>query len=266
LQDPLFRSNIHIAKHFKTMALPSKSFEVFVSHARAEWRCVGGIDSILRASGLTSFADGPNLPPGPRPREPERGLNAAKALVILIGLRGLRDTQQYERDLALIRHTRNAAFPAMPVILPRRRAILPPISCCSWAGLIYPMSQQRRMSRTCSTSFRRQSTTRTLRLRQDEKKSAPAGGSTRSEKMTPRFSSDRWSAHGPTIPIDELFCKVGEYPFVMVAGRSGAVSRRRSMPACCQRYGAKATDSGTRPRAAATRSSAAAYNPRADNE
>src|SRR5262249_30204376 len=48
----------------------------------------------------------------------EKALNAAKAAVILIGPHGLGNTQHYERDLAIIRQTREASFPIVPVILP----------------------------------------------------------------------------------------------------------------------------------------------------
>ncbi len=94
-------------------------FDVFVSYARGDWRHATDIDSVLRTRGLTSFFDRRNLPPGlPWVRELEHALNAAKAAVILIGPRGLGNTQQYERDLALYRQTRDPSFPIVPVILP----------------------------------------------------------------------------------------------------------------------------------------------------
>src|SRR5262249_57211215 len=54
-----------------------------------------------------------------------QAIGAAKAVIVLIGPRGLGNTQQYERDLALIRQTREPAFPVVPVILPETTTDLP---------------------------------------------------------------------------------------------------------------------------------------------
>jgi hypothetical protein len=45
-------------------------------------------------------------------------IGAAKAAIVLIGPRGLGNTQQYERELAFVRQTRDPTFPIVPVILP----------------------------------------------------------------------------------------------------------------------------------------------------
>jgi hypothetical protein len=44
----------------------------------------------------------------------EQVIGAAKATIVLIGPRGLGNTQQYERDLALIRQAHDPAFPVDP--------------------------------------------------------------------------------------------------------------------------------------------------------
>ncbi len=99
--------------------LPNEAHDVFISYARVDSRHAADIDSVLRARGLTSFFDRRNLPPGlPWVRELEKAINAAKAAIILIGPHGLGNTQQYERDLALYRQTRDPSFPIVPVILP----------------------------------------------------------------------------------------------------------------------------------------------------
>jgi hypothetical protein len=96
------------------------SSDVFISYARVDWRHAADIDCYLQARGFTSFFDRRNLPPGlPWVRELEKALNATKAAIILIGPHGLGNTQQYERDLALYRQTREPSFPIVPVILPR---------------------------------------------------------------------------------------------------------------------------------------------------
>jgi hypothetical protein len=101
------------------LALQTESIDVFVSYARVDLHHAAEIDSILRARGLTCFFDRRNLPPGlPWVRGLENALKAAKSAIILIGPRGLGNTQQYERELAIIRQTRNPSFPIVPVILP----------------------------------------------------------------------------------------------------------------------------------------------------
>jgi hypothetical protein len=89
------------------LALQTEVYDVFMSYARVDWRHAADIDSVLQARGFTSFFDRRNLPPGlPWVRELEKALNSAQAAVILIGPQGLGNTQQYERDLALYRQTR----------------------------------------------------------------------------------------------------------------------------------------------------------------
>ena len=76
-------------------------------------------NSVLRAKGVRAFFDRRNLAPGlPWVRALEQAIGAAKATVVLIGPRGLGNTQQYERELALVRQSRDPAFAVVPVILP----------------------------------------------------------------------------------------------------------------------------------------------------
>src|SRR5690349_10625237 len=97
----------------------SESFDVFVSYARVDARHAVAIDQILQARGLTPFFDRRNLHPGlPWLGELEQAIGAAKAALILIGPRGIGNTQHYERDLAIVRQTREPSFPIVPVILP----------------------------------------------------------------------------------------------------------------------------------------------------
>src|SRR5215469_13925786 len=97
----------------------NETFDVFVSYARADGRHAEDIVSVLQARGLAPFFDRRDLSPGlPWVRGLEKALNAAKAAIILIGPHGLGNTQQYERDLALYRQTRDPSFAIIPVILP----------------------------------------------------------------------------------------------------------------------------------------------------
>jgi hypothetical protein len=97
----------------------NEPYDVFVSYSRADARHAAEIDSVLRAKGLKSFFDRRNLAPGlPWVRALEEAIGVAKAVIVLIGPRGLGNTQQYERELALVRQSRDPAFPVVPVVLP----------------------------------------------------------------------------------------------------------------------------------------------------
>jgi energy-coupling factor transporter ATP-binding protein EcfA2 len=96
--------------------------DVFVSYSRADGRHAAEIDSVLRDKGLKTFFDRHNLAAGlPWVRALEQAIGAAKAVIVLIGPRGLGNTQQYERELAFVRQSRDPAFPVVPVILPENK-------------------------------------------------------------------------------------------------------------------------------------------------
>jgi hypothetical protein len=96
------------------------TYDVFVSYSRVDGRHAAEIESVLRDKGLrlTSIAV--------IRRRACRGLaiGAAKAAIVLIGPHGFGNTQQYERELAFVRHTRDPAFPVVPIILPETTPIL----------------------------------------------------------------------------------------------------------------------------------------------
>lgn len=48
----------------------------------------------------------------------EDAIGRSKAVAILVGKHGIGNAQQYERELALIRQTGDAAFPVIPVLMP----------------------------------------------------------------------------------------------------------------------------------------------------
>ena len=99
--------------------MANETYDVFISYSRADARHAAEIDSTLRAHGLKSFFDRRNLAPGmPWIRALEEAIAAAKAAIVLIGPRGLGNTQQYERELAIVRQSRDPAFPVVPVMLP----------------------------------------------------------------------------------------------------------------------------------------------------
>ena len=81
------------------------SYDVFVSYSRADARHAAEIDSVLRDKGLKTFFDRRNL---------AAGLPWVRA-IMLIGPRGVGNTQQYERELAFVRQTRDPKFRVVPV-------------------------------------------------------------------------------------------------------------------------------------------------------
>src|SRR5262245_31748639 len=106
--------------------VPSEAYDVFISYSRADTRHAAEIDSVLRAQGLKAFFDRRNLTPGlPWVRALEQAIGAAKAVIVLIGPGGFGNTQQYERELAIVRQSRDPAFPVVPVILRETRTDRP---------------------------------------------------------------------------------------------------------------------------------------------
>ena len=104
------------------MALANETYDVFVSYSRADWRRATDIDSALRTKGLKPFFDRRNLPPGlPWVRALEQAIGAAKAAILLIGPHGFGNSQQYERELAVFRQSRDPTFRVVPVPLPDTR-------------------------------------------------------------------------------------------------------------------------------------------------
>ena len=69
------------------------TYDVFVSYSRVDGRHAKTIDSVLRDKGLKTFFDRSNLAGGqPWVRALERAIGAARAVIVLIGPRGLEST------------------------------------------------------------------------------------------------------------------------------------------------------------------------------
>src|ERR1700722_6154228 len=95
------------------------AYDVFVSYARSDEAAAGELNSWLRAQGFSTFFDRKQLRPGLRwVPALEEAIGRSKALAILVGKHGIGDTQQYERELALIRQAGDAAFQVIPVLMP----------------------------------------------------------------------------------------------------------------------------------------------------
>jgi hypothetical protein len=95
------------------------AYDVFVSYARSDGAVAADLNSWLRAKGLSTFFDRSELRPGLRwVSALEEAIGRSRAVAILVGPHGIGNTQQYERELALVRQTGDAAFPVIPVLMP----------------------------------------------------------------------------------------------------------------------------------------------------
>jgi TIR domain len=73
----------------------------------------------LRAQGLRTFFDRSELRPGlPWVLALEEAINRSRAVAILFGKHSIGNTQQYERQFALVRQTHEAVFQVIPVLMP----------------------------------------------------------------------------------------------------------------------------------------------------
>src|SRR5208282_4728587 len=94
-------------------------YEVFMSYAHSDGAAAAELNGWLTAQGLSTFFDRNALRPGLRwVPALEDAIGRSKAVAILVGKHGIGNTQQYERELALVRQTGNAAFPVIPVLMP----------------------------------------------------------------------------------------------------------------------------------------------------
>jgi formylglycine-generating enzyme required for sulfatase activity len=94
-------------------------FDVFLSYARSDVAAAAELEGWLRSHGLRTFFDRSELRAGLRwiPAL-EDAIGRSNAVAILVGEHGIGNTQQYERELALVRQTRDNSFPVIPVLMP----------------------------------------------------------------------------------------------------------------------------------------------------
>jgi TPR repeat protein/energy-coupling factor transporter ATP-binding protein EcfA2 len=249
----------------------SEAYDVFVSYSRADGRHAAEIDLVLRAKGLRSFFDRRNLAPGlPWVRALEQAIGAAKAVIVLIGPRGLGNTQQYERELAIVRQSRDPAFPVVPVILPETTTDRPFdfLNLLTWVDF----------SHVAKVSDAPDEIARLLAAVHG----APSPGDVVREAICPyrgldafreedaAFFFGRGTAGEPESPIGQLVHKVREHPFVMVVGRSGSgkssLVYAGLLPALRRERDRFWNVLSLRPGPTPLRALAAAFNPRADDE
>jgi hypothetical protein len=94
-------------------------YDVFLSYARSDGGPAAELNDALRARGLHTFFDRSELRLGlPWIPALEDAISRSNAVAILVGRHGIGNTQQYERELALVRQTRDSSFPVIPVLMP----------------------------------------------------------------------------------------------------------------------------------------------------
>ena len=93
----------------------SGGYDVFLSYARSDGAAAAELNGWLNEQGLSTFFDRSALRPGLRwVPALEDAIGRSKAVAILVGAHGLGNTQQYERELALIRQTGEPRLPGHP--------------------------------------------------------------------------------------------------------------------------------------------------------
>jgi hypothetical protein len=205
------------------MPAGNEIYDVFVSYSRADGRHAEEIASFLRTKDLKPFFDRRNLDAGlPWVRALEKAIGAAKSAIVLIGPGGFGNTQQYERELAIIRQTREPDFRVIPVILPKTGSDLPFdfLQNLTWIdfGNVEKVSdapdQLQRLVRGIQDG---------LAPDQEARQAiCPWRGLDAFREEDSAFFFGRGSVSEPESPIGQLVRKVHEHPFVMVVGRSGS--------------------------------------------
>jgi hypothetical protein len=117
-------------------------FDVFLSYARSDELAATELNTWLRGQGFSTFFDRSELRPGlPWVPALEEAINRSRAVAILFGKHGIGNTQQYERQFALVRQTHEATFPVIPVLMPGCES--PPtgfLQLLTWVDLSNAMS------------------------------------------------------------------------------------------------------------------------------
>jgi energy-coupling factor transporter ATP-binding protein EcfA2 len=197
-------------------------FDIFVSYSRSDWRQATDIECLLRNASLRPFFDRRELTPGlPWVRALEEAIGKSGAALILIGPRGLGNTQQYERELALHRQTRDPAFRVIPVLLPGTND--PPagfLQLLTWIDFSAVSRVQDAPDEVARLLGAIQGNlTSDLRVQEEL---CPYRGLDAFREEDSLFYFGRGSAENKTTPVGELVAKARDSSFVMVVGRSGS--------------------------------------------
>src|SRR5262249_11518185 len=97
----------------------SEVYDVFVSYSRSDEAGAAELNSWLCSQGLSTFFDRNKLRAGLRwVSALEDAIGRSRPVAVLVGRRGIGNTQQYERELALVRQTQDATL----LVIPKRVA------------------------------------------------------------------------------------------------------------------------------------------------
>src|SRR5208337_2640421 len=100
-------------------------YDVFVSYSRSDEAGAAELNGWLRSQGLSTFFDRSKLRPGLRwVPALEDAIGRSRAVVVLVGKHGIGITQQYERELALVRQTQETTLPVIPEQYERELALV----------------------------------------------------------------------------------------------------------------------------------------------
>ena len=198
------------------MSGTTASYDVFLSYARADAAPSQVLDASLRAQRLRTFFDRRELRAGLRwITALEEAIGNSGAVAILIGQHGLGNTQQYERELALVRQTQDRDFPVIPVLLPGCEK--PPtgfLELLTWVDLRDGISVRDRPDGLQSLL---------AAIRREPVDSAAIRGSICPYMgLEPFHEEDAAFFCGRDRMIESLVAQVHEHPFVAVVGRSGS--------------------------------------------
>jgi len=249
----------------------NETYDVFVSYSRADLRHAREIDSVLRAKGLRSFFDRRSLALGlPWVRALEQAIRESKAAVVLVGPSGFGNTQQYERELALVRQSRDPAFPVVPVILPDTATDRPFdfLNLLTWVDF----SHVSKVTDAPDELARLLAAVHGDTLPKDTAREAicPYRGLDAFREEDAAFFFGRGSESEPDSPIGQLVRKARENPFVMVVGRSGSgkssLVYAGLLPALRRERDRFWNVLSLRPGPTPLRALAEAFNPRADDQ
>jgi tetratricopeptide (TPR) repeat protein len=191
-------------------------YDVFVSYARSDEAAAAELNGWLNAEGLHTFFDRNELRPGLRWISAlEDAISRSHAVAILVGKHGIGNTQQYERELALVRQTGDAAFPVIPVLMPGCDS--PPtgfLQLLTWVDLSKGTSvlQQSASLATLRAALRCEPTA----------PSAIRAAICPYRGLEPFREEDAAFFCGRDEAISELVARVQEHSFVAVVGSSGS--------------------------------------------
>lgn len=196
-------------------------FDVFISYSRADWREAADIEKLLSAASLKTFFDRRELAPGlPWVRALEDAIGKSSVVIILIGARGFGNTQQYEREFAFYKQTRDPTFRIIPVLLPGTTdtpagflQLLTWIDFSAAGKIADAPDEAARLLKAVRADLVPDASATNI---------CPYRGLDAFREEDSLFYFGRGRADDPSTPVGELVAKTRSNSFVMVVGRSGS--------------------------------------------